>query len=115
MAYDSLLTRQPHQESLAARSFMKLTWTFYPKPGISVSLTVIYVPELDDEKLQSGGFLDTDSNSAYVDWATYRRFDDADVKGRRDAFQRLTHLAKSGPVTSPTGKILSLDRYKERT
>ncbi len=92
---------------------MKLTWTFYPKPGTSVSLTVIYVPELDEEKLQSGGFLDIDRNRAYVDWATYRRFDDADVKARRDAFQRLTHLAASGRVSFPAGKVLSFDRYNE--
>ncbi|MEZ0538953.1 hypothetical protein [Fibrella arboris] len=69
---------------------MKLTWTFYPQPRVSVTLTVVYVPELDTRQLESGGFLDTETNYAYVDWVTFRRFDEADVKGRRDAFSRLT-------------------------
>ncbi len=80
---------------------MKLTWTFYPQPGISVSLTVIYVPELDEERLESGGFLDRDRNNAYVDWPTYRRFDEADVQSRRDAFQRLTPLTPTDSVRLP--------------
>ncbi|WP_375447446.1 hypothetical protein [uncultured Fibrella sp.] len=90
---------------------MKLTWTFYLKPGLSVSLTVIYVPELDEEHLRSGGFLDTETNCAYVDWPTYRRFDDADVKGRRDAFQQLTPLTERTHVKLETGKELSFGHY----
>lgn len=74
---------------------MKLTWTFYPKgESESVSLTVVYVPALDAENLSSGGFLHMLSNTAYVDWTTYKRFDSADVSGRRDAFQRLTDLGE---------------------
>ncbi|MBO0950086.1 hypothetical protein [Fibrella forsythiae] len=86
---------------------MKLTWTFYPQPGVSVSLTVIYVPELDDERLPSGGFFNAETNTAYVDWATYRRFDDVDVKGRREAFQQLTPLSARARVSLSTGKELS--------
>ncbi|XBA03189.1 hypothetical protein A6C57_08535 [Fibrella sp. ES10-3-2-2] len=86
---------------------MKLTWTFYPQPGVSVSLAVIYVPELDDEKLVSGGFLDTNTNTAYVDWNTYRRFDEADVKNRRDAFQQLTPLIERTQVRLSAGKVVT--------
>ncbi|MVM33484.1 hypothetical protein GO755_25835 [Spirosoma sp. HMF4905] len=74
---------------------MKLTWTFYPKGETeSVTLTVVYTPELDAEKIASGGFLHKHTNTAYVDWATYKRFDTADVEGRKDAFQRLTPISK---------------------
>ncbi|MEZ0487089.1 hypothetical protein [Fibrella aquatica] len=82
---------------------MKLTWTFYPKPGLSVSLTVCYVPELDRERLASGGYLDADTNTAYVDWTTYRRFDDVDVSGRRDAFQQLAPLPDNHSLDLPIG------------
>jgi hypothetical protein len=69
---------------------MTLTWTFYPKhEAHSVTLTIVYVPELDAKKLPSGGFLALDTNTAYVDWTTYKRFDTADVEGRKDAFKRL--------------------------
>ncbi|GAB4045494.1 hypothetical protein [Spirosoma litoris] len=74
---------------------MKLTWTFYPKGETeSVTLTVVYIPELDAEKLSSGGFLHENSNTAYVDWQTYKRFDMSDVEGRKDAFRRLTPINK---------------------
>lgn len=86
---------------------MKLTWTFYPQPGLSVSLTVIYVPELDAEDLPSGGFLDVASNHAYVNWTTYRRFDNADVSDRRDAFQRLTPYTAGDRVDLPSGQLRS--------
>ena len=76
---------------------MKLTWTFYPKgETASVTLTVVYMPELDAEPVASGGFLHANTNTAYVDWSTYKRFDTADVEGRKDAFQRLTPIGKGG-------------------
>lgn len=76
---------------------MKLTWTFYPKgETASVTLTVVYMPELDAEHVNSGGYLQEHTNTAYVDWATYKRFDTADVEGRKDAFQRLQPLGKGG-------------------
>ncbi|WP_420151809.1 hypothetical protein [Spirosoma sp.] len=70
---------------------MKLTWTFYPKgESQSITLTVVYYPDLDSLTLSSGGYLY--NNTAYVDWQTYKLFDSADVKTRRDAFQRLEQL-----------------------
>lgn len=72
---------------------MKLSWTFYPKGEMqSVTLTVVYVPELDAKPIAGGGFLHQASNTAYVDWATYKRFDTTDLAGRKDAFQRLAPL-----------------------
>lgn len=68
---------------------MKLTWTFYPRgESESVTLTVVYMPELDAETRASGGFLHKNTNTAYVDWPTYKRFDTLDLDGRKDAFQR---------------------------
>ena len=77
---------------------MKLTWTFYSKTNQPITLTVIYVLELDKHSLEHGGFLDTDSNRAYVDWATFRRFDDASIKVRKDAFARLKRIIKNEEV-----------------
>ncbi|KAA9349318.1 hypothetical protein [Larkinella humicola] len=73
---------------------MKLTWTFYSKTNQPITLTVIYVLELDKHQLEYGGFLDTDANRAYVDWATFKRFDDASIKVRKDAFARLKRVTK---------------------
>lgn len=88
---------------------MKLTWTFFPKgEANSVTLTVVYVPELDSEHLPTGGFLKRETNVAYVDWVTYKRFDSADLEGRRDAFQRLVTLSKGGGVQLPSGTIIQL-------
>ncbi|GAB3947487.1 hypothetical protein GCM10028805_19820 [Spirosoma harenae] len=72
---------------------MKLSWTFYPKgEPASITLTVIYIPDLDTENLPGGGFLHPETNTAFVDWATYKRFDSTDVAGRKDAFQQLTPI-----------------------
>ncbi|GAB3254388.1 hypothetical protein GCM10027347_14810 [Larkinella harenae] len=73
---------------------MKLTWTFYSKTEPAITLTVIYVSTLDPHQLEHGGFLDQESNRAYVDWVTFKRFDDASVKVRRDAFARLKRITK---------------------
>ncbi|MFD1141528.1 hypothetical protein ACFQ4C_10435 [Larkinella insperata] len=72
---------------------MKLTWTFYSKTEPAITLTVFYVAELDRHQLEYGGFLDPESNRAYVDWVTFKRFDDASVKGRKDAFARLRRIS----------------------
>jgi hypothetical protein len=77
---------------------MKLTWTFYSKTNQPITLTVIYVLELDKHKLEYGGFLDTESNRAYVDWATFKRFDDASIKVRKDAFGRLKRVTQQEEV-----------------
>lgn len=74
----------------------KLSWTFYPKHQQAVTLEVIYVPALDSHRLAHGGYLDVDRNYAYVDWVTYKRFDDASLEGRKDAFQKLMPLSKEG-------------------
>ncbi|GAB4033342.1 hypothetical protein [Spirosoma gilvum] len=89
---------------------MKLTWTFYPKGALqSVTLTVIYVPELDGQQQSTGGFLEQETNTAFVDWVTYKRFDGPDVAGRRDAFQRLTrisgHWKDYQPIATPQSLI----------
>ncbi|GAB2538055.1 hypothetical protein [Spirosoma aerophilum] len=69
---------------------MTLTWTFYPKyEGQSITLTVVYIPSLDNKKLEGGGYLIINTNTAYVDWTTYKRFDSADVENRKDAFNHL--------------------------
>lgn len=73
--------------------------TYYPKGETqSVTLTVIYVPELDKHSLSQGGFLNYNTNAAYVDWATYRIFDKEDLKSRQDAFARLVVLAQPEDV-----------------
>ncbi|MGV3558926.1 hypothetical protein [Larkinella arboricola] len=78
---------------------MKLTWTFYSKTEPAITLTVIYVSELDHHQLEYGGFLDQESNRAYVDWATFRRFDDTSVKVRKDAFARLKRITHKEALT----------------
>lgn len=88
---------------------MKITWTFYPKnnEGRSVSLTVIYVPELDVEALPAGGFL-TPNNVAYVDWTTYRLFDNRDLQARQHAFGKLLRISESEPIRREDGSVLLL-------
>ena len=88
---------------------MKLTWTFFPKgEENSVTLSVVYVPELDGENLPNGGFLKRETNVAYVDWITYKRFDSADLEGRRDTFQRLIAISNGGEIWLPSGIIVQL-------
>ncbi|OIN59740.1 hypothetical protein [Arsenicibacter rosenii] len=71
---------------------MKLTWTYYPKgEASSITLTVVYVPALDSDKLTHGGYL-TPDNVAYVDRDTYQIFDKGPLPHRRDAFQRLMRI-----------------------
>ncbi len=90
---------------------MKLTWTFYPKhnDGQSISLTVIYVPALDAEKLPGGGFLTAD-NIAYVDWPTYKLFDTVDLQARQHAFRQLVAIQESGGVHRSDGSVILLPR-----
>ena len=73
---------------------MKLSWTFYPKGEKAVTLDVVYVPELDKHRLEGGGYLHVDTNTAFVNWDTYRRFDEAAIESRTDAFARLVRLNK---------------------
>ena len=87
---------------------MNLSWTFFPEPGLSVTLTVVYVPDLDAEALPFGGYLDREQNLAYVNWDTYKRFDSSDVKSRRDAFQQLVTLSQGGSIRRKDGTPIAL-------
>ncbi len=68
---------------------MKLTWTFYPRLQPSITLTVIYVPKLDAAQAH---FLYEPTNTAFVDWQTFKIFNGADAHAKRDAFQRLVRI-----------------------
>lgn len=86
---------------------MKLNWIFSVS-GEIVSLTVIYLPGLDAEQFPSGGFLHVPTNVAYVDWTTFKRFDDYHIKGRKDAFQKLTRIYEKCSVIGKDRKVISL-------
>jgi 23S rRNA C2498 (ribose-2'-O)-methylase RlmM len=66
---------------------MKLTWTFYPKYEPRITLSVVYVPEID--KTEKWGFLHVESNQAWVCWECFKVFDRGDIKAKKDAFSRL--------------------------
>jgi hypothetical protein len=68
---------------------MKVTWTFYPRHQPGITLTVIYVPKLD-----AGAFcfLYEPTNTAFVDWDTFKIFNGTDLKAKQNAFQRLTRI-----------------------
>ncbi|AEI47632.1 hypothetical protein [Runella slithyformis] len=77
---------------------MKLTWTFYPRHQDSVTLTVVYVPELDNHHLPKGGFLYEPTNTAYVNYDSYRCFDKGDTKMKQDAFGQLIRIPEPKAV-----------------
>jgi hypothetical protein len=66
---------------------VKLSWTFYPKYEPSITLSVVYVPQID--KTDEWGFLDVESNQAWVCWECFKVFDRGDIKAKKDAFSRL--------------------------
>ncbi|MEI7583679.1 hypothetical protein [Runella sp.] len=70
---------------------MKVTWTFYPRNQPSITLTVIYVPKLDARQFR---LLYEPTNTAFVDWDTFKIFNGNDLKAKQDAFQRLTRIFK---------------------
>ena len=76
---------------------MKLTWTFYPKNQPSITLTVIYVPQLD--ATTATGYLDVDTNTAYVNWTSFRIFDTGDQRLKRALFGSLTRVDQFDPQT----------------
>ena len=77
---------------------MKLSWTYYPKgESKSVTLTVLYLPQLDKFNLPRGGFL-TLNNTAYVDWMTYKIFDTGELKARQFAFAELVRIENENGV-----------------
>ncbi len=83
---------------------MKLTWTFYPKYQESITLTVVYIPELDKYHLPKGGFLYEPTNTAYVNYDTYRCFDKGDTKMKQDAFGQLIRILE--PMVRLTEAII---------
>lgn len=76
---------------------MKLTWTFYPKNQPSITLTVVYVPRLD--ALAATGYLDVDTNTAYVNWVSFRIFDTGDQLLKKSLFSSLTRVNQFNPQT----------------
>jgi len=69
---------------------MKLTWTFYPKGEPGITLTVVYVPQLDG--FTDAGYLEVDTNTAYVNWATFRIFDSTDQSAKKALFGSLVRV-----------------------
>jgi len=76
---------------------MKLTWTFYPKGQPSITLTVVYVPQLD--ALSAAGYLEVDTNTAYVSWSSFRIFNSSDQATKKSLFESLTRIDHFDPVT----------------
>lgn len=75
---------------------MKLTWTFYPKGQPSITLTVVYVPGLDARTL--AGYLEVDTNTAYVSWTNFRVFDTGDQSAKKALFGALTRVDQFNPL-----------------
>lgn len=82
---------------------MKITWTFYPRNQPSITLTVIYVPRLDAGQFH---LLYEPTNTAFVDWDTFKIFNGSDLKAKQDAFKRLTRILK--PNVNFGGEVLEL-------
>lgn len=76
---------------------MKLTWTFYPKGQPGITLTVLYVPGLDT--LPLAGYLEVDTNTAYVNWANFRIFDTGDQATKKALFGELTRVDTFNPLS----------------
>ena len=66
---------------------MKLTWTFYPKGEPGITLTVVYVPQLDG--FTDAGYLEVDANTAYVNWTNFRVFNSTDQSAKKALFGSL--------------------------
>ena len=69
---------------------MKLTWTFYPKGEPSITLTVVYLPKLD--AAPTAGYLDVDTNTAYVNWANFQLFNTTDQVIKKALFGALVKV-----------------------
>ena len=79
---------------------MTLTWTFYPKGQPSVTLTAVYAARLDG--LSIAGYLEVDTNTAYVSWDNFRIFNTNDQSAKKTLFGSLVRIPQSDP------QILSL-------
>ena len=82
---------------------MKLTWTFYPKNQSSITLTVVYVPRLD--ALPVTGYLVVDTNTAYVNWTSFRVFDTGDQVSKKSLFGSLERVNQFDPQTLFIGRL----------
>jgi len=76
---------------------MKLTWTFYPKYEKSITLSVTYLPRLDEAG--EWGYLHVESNQAWVSWECFKCFDRGDVKIKQDSFARLSRIESFEQLT----------------
>ncbi|QIP15649.1 hypothetical protein G8759_24965 [Spirosoma aureum] len=75
---------------------MRLTWTFYPKSQPSVTLSVVYLPQLDAVK--TPGYLEIESNTAYVSWDSFRIFNNGSQTEKRSLFGSLTRVDHFNPL-----------------
>ncbi|GAB3963189.1 hypothetical protein GCM10028805_65800 [Spirosoma harenae] len=90
---------------------MKLTPIRYAQYSAhSGGLRVVHLPELDTQPFACSGFLAINSNTAYVDLSTYKRFDKADIAERNDVLQRLVQVANFGTIRTIAGRTFLLSR-----
>lgn len=78
---------------------MKITFSYYPRGEPPVHLTIVYVPKLDEHKLKFGGFIDTETNTALVDWQTLKIFKDGEIKDKKIAFANLKPISEQEKLT----------------
>ncbi|WP_046375601.1 hypothetical protein [Spirosoma radiotolerans] len=76
---------------------MKLTWTFYPKGEPNITLTVVYVPQLD--AFTVAGYLEVDTNTAYVNWTNFRVFNSTDQSAKKALFGSLHRVERFDALT----------------
>lgn len=58
---------------------------------------MVYVPTLD--ALAGSGYLEVDSNTAYVSWANFRIFNSGDQALKKALFGSLTRVDRFNPPT----------------
>jgi hypothetical protein len=75
---------------------MKVTFALFPKGSPMVVLTIIYESRLDPYKLNFGGFLDNETNTAFVNWDTLKIFKDGETKDKKIAFGNLKSIEEQG-------------------
>lgn len=78
---------------------MKLTWTFYPRGQPSISLTVVYIPKLDDVPV--AGYLDVDTNTAFVSRANFQVFNSTDQITKKALFESLIRMENADREVHP--------------
>ena len=83
---------------------MKLTWTFYPRGQPSIALTVVYVPKLDNVPVT--GYLDVDTNTAFVNWANFQVFNSTDQVSKKALFGALVRVDRIDAAQGNFGELL---------